>query len=209
MINPNLDFEKSLFPANTRFILGIDEVGRGPWAGPVTVGAFLIDLNNFNLELFQQLKVRDSKKLSPSQRQLIAKEFKSQNYHFKVFSASSQTIDRQGIALTIDSLVNSALVHFCSLFDFALIDGNINFSSPQIKSLVSADSKTFSVASASVVAKVVRDLKMTEYHQLYPQYGFDQHKGYGTKQHLLALQTHGPCPIHRHSYRPIKKLISK
>ena len=209
MINPDLGFEKSLLPTNTRFLLGIDEVGRGPWAGPVNIGAFLIDLNNFDLDLFQKLKVRDSKKLSPSQRQSIAKEFKNQGFDFKVFSASSKTIDEQGITFAIDSLINSALIHFRSLFDFALVDGKFNFASPQIKSLVSADSKTFSVASASIIAKVVRDLKMIEYHQFYPQYGFDKHKGYGTRQHLLALQTHGPCPIHRYSYRPLKKLIAK
>jgi len=207
MLIPDFDYELSLLPPGTRYLLGIDEVGRGPWAGPVTLGAFLLDLKSFDLDLFQKLKVRDSKKLSQSQRETIVKEFRKLSFPFKTFSASSQKIDQQGIAFCLDSLLNSALSHFSGSFDFVLVDGNQNFSQEYIRAVISADAKTFSVASASIVAKVVRDLKMEAYHKEYPDYSFKDHKGYGTKKHLEALKKHGPCPIHRKSYKPIKKLI--
>lgn len=208
MILPDFNYELSLLPPGTRYLLGIDEVGRGPWAGPVTLGAFLLDLKSFDLELFQKLRVRDSKKLSQSQREIIVKEFKKLSFPFKTFSASSQKIDQQGIAFCLDSLLNSALSHFSGSFDFVLVDGNQNFSQDYIRAVISADAKTFSVASASIVAKVVRDLKMETYHKEYPDYSFKDHKGYGTKKHLEALKKHGPCPIHRKSYKPIKKILS-
>lgn len=217
MVLPDFDFEKSLLPPGSRYVLGIDEVGRGPWAGPVTVGAFLLDTSVFNLNFFTQNKIRDSKKLSPIQRQKIYQKFLDNNFTFSTFSATSEVIDQKGIAGSIYSLVNSALEYFRGQFDFALIDGNM---SPQkivpcqgkggteyqrvLRSIVSGDARCFSIASASICAKVVRDLEMDRLHQLYPNYDFSHNKGYGTPKHLAALTKHGPCPIHRRSYKPVK-----
>lgn len=208
MILPNFDFEKSLLPPNCRFLLGVDEVGRGPWAGPVTVGAFLLDLHNFTPETFIKLKVRDSKKLNPKDRQQINDYFLQHSYSFTTFSASSQEIDQQGIAHCLQALISQALVHYQSLFDFALIDGNYSLNHPLSASVISGDSKCFSIAAASIVAKVHRDQVMDQYDLLYPQYGFKNHKGYGTSFHQQALTKYGVCPIHRISFKPVKKIAT-
>jgi len=203
MISPDFNFEKSLLPPNCRYLLGIDEVGRGPLAGPVTVGAFLLDLHHFDPDIFNKIKVRDSKKLSNLQRSKIFKYFKETGQNFKTFSLPSDIIDRQGIAHAIHRLVESALHYYQSSFDFALVDGNYQISG--VKSVIKGDQLCFSVASAAICAKEVRDSVMDRYHQQYPQYGFSQHKGYGTKTHLEAIIRHGPCPIHRLSFAPLNK----
>lgn len=228
---PDHQFELSLLPPRTRYLLGIDEVGRGPLAGPLTIGAFLLDLSIFSPDEFLKIKVRDSKKLSAVQRESIKKYFLQNNYSFQTFSCSSQEIDEQGISPCLSNLVIQALHHYSGLFDFCLIDGNpmphfLDRSNDffeafnvhrtltsekkslpgKVKFVVKGDSKCFSIAAASIVAKVDRDAQMDSFDRQYPQYGFVSHKGYGTKVHLDALKTHGPCPIHRFSYQPIKNL---
>ena len=214
MILPNFSFEQSLLPLGTRYLLGIDEVGRGPWAGPVTVGAFLLDLQNFSPDEFSKINVRDSKKLSSSQRQNIHQYFVKNNHHFKTFSKSSLEIDQQGIAVCIQQLINAALEFYSSQFDYCLIDGNYKVVCPvkgrgtreaggRVLSVVKGDQKCFSIAAASIVAKVDRDSQMAKFDTEFPHYGFKSHKGYGTKQHLEALTLHGPCSIHRLSYKPL------
>lgn len=226
---PDFTFEQSLLPSGTRFLLGLDEVGRGPLAGPVTIGAFLLDLKTFSPDEFLKLKVRDSKKLSANQRNNIKNYFLANNFSFQTFSCTSQEIDQQGIAVCIASLFTKALKHYSSAFDFCLIDGNPiaqierrsdNFfgalnacTSPHQKKLsrdkvqfvVKGDSQCFSIASASIIAKVDRDLVMDEFDQQFPLYGFKTHKGYGTKKHLEAINIHGPCKIHRLSFNPISQ----
>ncbi len=204
MISPDFEFEKSLLPTNCRYLLGIDEVGRGPLAGPVTIGAFLLDLQNFNPEDFVSLKVRDSKLLSSQQRSKIFSFFRQTNQSFKTFSLPSTVIDKQGIAHAIHRLINSALVYYRGSFDFAIVDGNYDL--PRVKSVVKADQLCFSVASAAICAKEVRDSMMDKYDHQYPQYGFSQHKGYGTSNHLSAISQYGPCPIHRLSFAPLNKI---
>ena len=212
--NPNFDFEKSLIPSSCRFLMGLDEVGRGPWAGPVTVGAIILDLETFDPQVFINLKVRDSKALSASQRQSTLKQFNKLGLIYKTFSLSSETIDEEGIGNCINKLFKTALEFFGHQFDYYLIDGNINVNKVFTPSLskrgmgeISADSSCFSVAAASIVAKVTRDLEMDEFDKIYPQYDFCHNKGYGTAKHQSALQTHGPCKIHRYSYRPIAQMI--
>lgn len=203
---PNHDFEKSLLPPNCRYLLGIDEVGRGPLAGPVTIGAFLLDLHTFDPKEFINLGVRDSKLLSAQKRQKIHDYFLSFGYQFKTFSATSFEIDTKGIAVCINSLITKALKHYSSNFDFCLIDGNYNVSKfASTRSVIKGDQKCFSIASASIVAKVDRDHQMARYAINFPNYGFETHKGYGTKTHLEAIRKYGPCPIHRFSFSPISK----
>ncbi len=206
MISPNFDFEKSLLPPSCRFLLGIDEVGRGPLAGPVTIGAFLLDLGTFNPQEFINLSVRDSKLLSSRQRQKIF--YYLQSFRPQTFSAASVDIDQQGIGRTINLLVIQALRAFQGQFDFYLLDGFLPCQGEvsvgrRGLSIVKGDQKCFSIAAASIVAKVTRDCIMDGFDSQYPQYGFKHHKGYGTKQHLSALKLHGPCPIHRLSFRPL------
>ncbi|MFA5828453.1 MAG: ribonuclease HII [Candidatus Shapirobacteria bacterium] len=222
VVNPDFSYERSLLPSGVRYLLGIDEVGRGPWAGPVTIGAFLLDLEKFNPDEFIKLGVRDSKKVTNKNRQKIFSYFQQNNFTFQVVSASSSKIDERGIAPTIKGLILYILDHFRGQFDFCLVDGNYQFNNlslvkgrnPEfnerrgIKSIVKADSSCFSVAAASICAKVVRDQKMDQYDQSYPGYGFGQNKGYGTAAHFSSLQKLGICPIHRKSYKPIKSLFS-
>lgn len=220
MITPDFSFETSQLPPNTRFLLGIDEVGRGPWAGPVTIGAFLLDLKSFDPQTFINLKVRDSKTLSEPQRLKQYQYFQQNNYSFKTFSASSQIIDQQGIATAIENLISQALTHFSSQFDFCLLDGNLDIkkitpplSSKRgqgeiLSSLIDADATCFSVAAASIVAKVDRDLFMDQLDKIYPHYDFKNNKGYGTPKHQQGLKSHGHCPVHRYSYSPIKNLVA-
>lgn len=206
MILPSFEFEKSLFPVNCRYVLGIDEVGRGPWAGPVTIGAFLLDLKTFNPDTFLKLKVRDSKKLNSQTRQFIHDYFIQRSYSFSTFSSNPSDIDSQGIGVCLKNLINQALSHYRSIFDIALVDGNYSLTQPKVVSVISGDAKCFSIAAASIVAKVVRDQLMDNYDVLYPQYDFKHNKGYGTAAHQLALIKHGVCPIHRLSFKPINKI---
>jgi len=203
MIYPNLDFEKSLLPSGCRYLLGIDEVGRGPLAGPVTIGAFLLDLDNFTPDDFIKLKVRDSKKLSPFQRQKICRYFQQNNYSFSTFSASSHDIDTQGIAICLNKLIIQALTFYQSQFDYCLIDGNYEIDHPQVISIIKGDQKCFSIAAASIIAKETRDSEMSKMHNLYPQYDFVNNSGYGTASHISAIKKYGPCPIHRRSFKPV------
>jgi len=210
MIIPNFNFEKSLLPPDCRFLLGIDEVGRGPLAGPVAIGAFLLDLAHFDLNFFLNTKIRDSKTMSQKQRLHALSQFDENAYLYKVFFAHSSVIDRIGIQPAIFSIIKKALFEFYGRYDFVLLDGNLKINTTTIPhlSLISADSKCFSVAAASIVAKVTRDQLMTDFDSQYPGYNFTSHKGYGTAAHFAALRRLGPCPIHRRSYRPIQKLIS-
>ncbi|MBU3935404.1 ribonuclease HII [Patescibacteria group bacterium] len=209
MQTPDFDFEKSLLPFGTRFLLGVDEVGRGPLAGPVALGAFLLDLDTFNPETFVKTKVRDSKTLSEKQRCFALSYFKQNNYSYKVFFAYASLIDKIGISSAIALTVKKIVSTFPQKFDFVLLDGSLSLPSDiPHRSIIKADTKCFSVASASIVAKVTRDHHMCQLDQTYPGYGFSVHKGYGTAAHFQALQTLGPCPIHRQSYKPIKNFTS-
>lgn len=205
IVLPDINFEKSLLPCGCRFLLGIDEVGRGPWAGPVTIGAFLIDLKTFDSNIFTQLKVRDSKLLSATDRQKIFTEFKYLNFDYQTFSKSAQEIDQLGLQVAINQTIQLAVETYKNKAEFVLVDGNmkLDLSLPHL-SIVSGDQKCFSIAAAAICAKVSRDLEMQRLHQLYPQYDFASNKGYGTARHQLGLKVHGPCPIHRYSFKPIK-----
>jgi ribonuclease HII len=201
---PNLKFEKSLIPAHCRYILGIDEVGRGPWAGPVAVGAFLLDLEKFDLAYFQK-NIRDSKKVAQFKRERIYKELSENQYTYQVIFTQPQEIDLFGIQKSITQSIEKLIDTFKGIYDFVLIDGNMKFD-PIIpyKSVIKGDMNCFSVAAASICAKVERDNEMIRLETVYPGYDFIHNKGYGTKAHIEGLKKLGPCPIHRFSYKPVK-----
>jgi len=205
---PDSNFEKNLLPKK-RFILGIDEAGRGPWAGSVYAAAFLLDLKNFNLDFFLENKIRDSKTLSQKQRENAVEKIREKSYPFSVAHATAKEIDKLGILNATKLAIHRAIKPFLKKAEFILIDGNMSFElSLPYESIIKGDQKAYSIATASILAKVYRDKKMEKLDKDYPQYGFAQHKGYGTKQHQKALREHGPCPFHRFSYRPIRKLSS-
>ena len=183
-------------------IAGVDEVGRGPLAGPVVAAACILP-SEISLE-----GLDDSKKLTPAHREALFEHLTAHpEVVYGIGEVDAQQIDVINILQASLLAMLLAVQKLSQKPDYLLIDG-IHAPKTQIpsKTLVKGDSRSFSIAAASVIAKVIRDRLMLEYHALYPQYGFDSHKGYGTHQHLLALEAEGPCPIHRLSFAPLKPL---
>jgi len=190
-----------------RYIFGIDEVGLGPLAGPLIIVCCAIDLNNA-----PSIPLTDSKKLSERQREKIFSEIlphKNKNIFWGCASISAPDLDCMGIPAALKHGVQTAFARCLSPFtpDHILIDGNrsYDFLYPTT-TIIKGDSKHYTIAMASVIAKVLRDRWMTVLGHLYPQFGFDQHKGYGTKQHLAVIHEGVVSQHHRYSYAPLKNM---
>lgn len=200
----NLDHEKNLISQGYQAIAGIDEVGRGPLAGPV-VAAAVIFAPDFTLTPAYNY-LTDSKKLSEARRLALFPLIKTEALACEISVVSHHTIDRINILEASLLAMGEAVKKLKVAPDYLLVDGK--FPIKQIKlpqaAIINGDALIASIAAASIIAKVSRDWLMQGYHADYPHYGFDRHKGYGTKQHLAAIKTHGPCPIHRLSFAPFK-----
>jgi len=206
-IKPNLFFEKQLWGEGFRVIAGLDEAGRGAWAGPVYAAAIALPNDN---HVFRVLDgVRDSKQMTARQRARYEGCIKSVSIAWGVGSASEGEIDQLGIVpatclamqRAIDELVyppNHLLIDYISMRDCAC---------PQL-SLPKGDCRSLSIAAASVLAKTTRDAFMIAQDANYPGYGFARHKGYGTALHRAALRELGPTPFHRKSFKPIIEMSS-
>lgn len=197
---PNLTLEKRLWAEGYKRVIGFDEVGRGALAGPVTVAGVL--LKRDFVEIPHNLnKVRDSKTLTSLQREKLYQELIHNDLlSWRVASVSAAVIDKVGIvrATTIAML---KVIKKLEPIDFVILDGELSLPwSRQQCSLTRADNTIFSVAAASIIAKVWRDKLMVNYHRLYPQYRFFQHKGYGTKEHRRLINHFGLSAIHRESF---------
>jgi len=196
-----LRYERMARRKGFKFIAGIDEAGRGPLAGPVVAASVLIGKNIFNE------RIDDSKRLSPLKRQKAFFEI-LRNCLVSVGIADHEEIDRVNILNATHRAMERAVSGLGVAPDCLLIDGNIRLNTPFYqKGIIRGDSKSISIAAASIVAKVVRDALMLRLDKIYPQYDFRRHKGYGTKKHVSALKNFGPCPIHRKSFGPVKMLI--
>ena len=200
---PTLEFEYQLWEEGFRIVAGLDEAGRGAWAGPVYAAAVVLPTNNKILDLLSG--VRDSKRMTPLQRDRWRGCIQSASVTWTVGSATHKEIDVLGIVpatclamqRALDDLVyqpNHLLVDYIQIRDCAC---------PQL-SLPKGDCRSLSIAAASVLAKTARDEYMRQLDTQYPGYGFARHKGYGTAQHQAALAKLGPCTIHRFSFKPIK-----
>jgi ribonuclease HII len=191
-------FERRAHQRNFRRIAGVDEAGRGPLAGPVVAAAVVlpyeIDLPN----------VRDSKQLSLTQRQACYEKICSVATDIGVGEVSAAEIDRTNILAASLKAMHKAVAQIEPLPDFLLIDGpwEVEIQLPQ-QALIRGDQLSISVAAASIVAKVHRDAIMFAYHQSFPNYNFAQNKGYGTKEHRIALSRFGFCPVHRQTFRGV------
>jgi ribonuclease HII len=196
----DLEFEKLLWSQGYQRIVGIDEVGRGALAGPVTVGGVLLQAK---LKVIpSELKsVKDSKQLTARQRDSLYKPLThEENLSWAVASSSAKVVDEVGIVRAIERAMVKVVKKLAPV-DFLILDGRLSFPLPiKQSSLEKADQKIFSVAAASIIAKVHRDQWMVRYHKLYPQYNFRQHKGYGTKEHREALTNFGFSPLHRKTF---------
>lgn len=190
--------ENKLINAGKKHICGVDEAGRGPLAGPVFAAAVILK-PGVMLNL-----VDDSKKLSEKKRQDALEEIKKHALSISISIGSVEDIDRINIYRATRETMESAIRNLSVKPDFILVDAMPLQAFENSMSIIKGDQKSISIAAASIVAKTARDAYMLKMASIFPQYGFDQHKGYGTKMHLEALQTFGPCPIHRKSYQPVK-----
>jgi ribonuclease HII len=202
---PTMDHEKELLAQGHQWIAGIDEAGRGPLAGPVSAAAVILP------EGFSHPYLNDSKKLSEKQRDALYAEITGdERIVWHTVFITAEEIDRINILRATHLGMERAALGLIQKPDAVLIDGRPvrNFPLPQV-ALVGGDSLSFSIAAASIIAKVTRDRWMLEMAEIYPEYGFERHKGYGTRQHLQALRRHGPCPIHRMTFAPVSQMELK
>ncbi|MCH8014142.1 MAG: ribonuclease HII [Candidatus Dadabacteria bacterium] len=194
---PNLEFEKEIW-AKGRIPAGVDEAGRGPLAGPVVAAAVVLP-DDCKIE-----GLDDSKKLSHSKREKILEEIKSIAISYAVGIVEPDEIDRINILRAALLAMEISVKQLTTKPDYLLIDGNQKTSLLLMQeTIVKGDSKSCSIAAASILAKVTRDSIMEEYHSIYPEYNFKGHKGYPTKEHYQALREYGPCPIHRKTFRGV------
>lgn len=197
----SLRHERALQKAGVELIAGIDEAGRGPLAGPVVAAAVILPCK------FRHKVLTDSKQLSAATRAAIYEEFMSlTGLVWSVCVVDHEEIDRINILRATHQAMRRAVAALSVQPQHVLIDGLPvrPFPIPQT-ALVGGDGASFSIAAASIIAKVTRDRIMVEMDALYPGYNFSQHKGYGTAEHLDILRANGPCPIHRRSFLPVRE----
>lgn len=191
----NLEIEHLIWQQNVRYIAGIDEAGRGPLAGPVVAAAVIFEPYD-HIE-----RVKDSKKLSPAQREGLYEIIVQRALAYGIGVVDHLEIDRINIRQATFKAMRKAIGSLAKNPQYLLIDGEeLPDKIYRQEAVVDGDERSFTIAAASILAKVTRDRLMMEYHQQYPQYGFDRHKGYGTEFHREMLKKHGPCPIHRRSF---------
>lgn len=182
-------------------VLGIDEVGRGPWAGPMVVGAVV--LGDAEIE-----GLDDSKKLSEKKREKLAYEIKEKAAAVATGWVTSHEIDELGLGEALKLAARRAVEKIDVEYDKIIIDGTIKLvDGENVVTLPKADSLILEVSAASIVAKVARDMYMKKLGEKYPDYGFEKHVGYGTKAHKLALDKFGAISEHRRSFRPVAKVL--
>ncbi len=193
---PDLELETIAKEKGFNFVCGVDEAGRGPLCGPVCAAAVILDPK------MEIQGVNDSKKLSEKKREALFEIIKEKALAYSVAFASVEEIEEHNILQATFMAMNRAIEGLNIKADYALIDGNripANIKIP-CETVVKGDAKSFSIAAASILAKVSRDRLLLEYDEKYPQYNFAKHKGYGTKEHIEAIKKYGPCEIHRASF---------
>lgn len=190
-----LEYERQLQESGARFIAGIDEAGRGPLAGPVVVAGVIMPLGDSDIIE----GVNDSKKLSAKKRDLLFDKIMEKAIDVQVAIIDNETIDRDNI---LNATKNGMLqcINGFKQVDRVLIDAVKLDTKVATLSIIHGDALSYSIAAASIIAKVTRDRLMLEYDTQYPQYNFAKHKGYGTAEHIRLLKEYGPCPIHRRTF---------
>ncbi len=206
---PHLLYEEAVLAkhASAR-IAGLDEAGRGAIAGPVFAGAVILPLDQPE-RLAQLSGVDDSKQIPAGRRELLFDRIVEVAAACGIGSSSAAEIDEIGIVAATRLAMLRALRQLVSEPDHLLIDGRLRLASVNLpqQAIVRGDSASLSIAAASILAKVARDREMLGWHERYPCYGFDHHKGYCTREHEAAVATHGSCPIHRRSFAPIRPTL--
>ena len=189
-----LVFERELLAGGAKLIGGMDEAGRGPLAGPVVAAAVIMPLD-CPIE-----GVDDSKKVSEKKREKLFDEIIEKAVAYKICLADEKVIDDINILNATKKAMTECVAGLSVTPDIMLVDAVKLALEVPTKAIIKGDALSYSIAAASILAKVYRDRLMREYDRLYPEYGFAKHKGYGTKDHIDALRTYGPCPIHRRTF---------
>lgn len=206
---PHKTLEKVLLKS-CKYICGVDEVGVGPLAGPVVVCAVLLTEKFFKKRHKDLAWLRDSKQLQAKQREkYLDMLLKEKDLIYSTALAGHKKIDKINIYQATRSAMAKAIKKLPYKPDMVLVDGKTKIAGVDIEQIpiIKGDRKIFSIACASIIAKVMRDKMMVNYSKKYPGYGFEKHKGYGTKLHQTQLASLGPCPIHRRSFAPVAKLL--
>jgi ribonuclease HII len=209
----NLEKENSLFASGLKLVAGVDEAGRGPLAGPVVAAVVVLKpeilADTAKMEKLQGIK--DSKKLTAAKREELFEIIKAECFEVGVGICDHDTIDRINILQASFLAMKMALGNLKIKPEMILVDGKFPIPNLSLRqeAIIDGDALIFCIAAASIIAKVEHDKIIDKYAEQYPQYGFLNHKGYGTKEHLEALAKFGPCPIHRKTFGPIKKTLKK
>jgi ribonuclease HII len=196
---PNLEIEQGF---SNQVVVGIDEVGRGPLAGPLVVGAVILDKASI------PMGINDSKQLTKNQREKIYDKL-IVNTQYGIGIVDVFELDQLKLTLATELAIMRAVEDLGKIFDIALIDGNINYKLPfKTISIIKGDQKSLSIAAASIIAKVTRDRIMYKLANNFNNYGWEKNVGYGTKHHMQAIEDYGITIHHRKSFAPINKLIA-
>lgn len=200
-LNVLKEFENKLYSEGLKYLAGIDEAGRGPLAGPVVVGIAIMKPDSF-IE-----GVNDSKKISEKKRELLYEQITNEAIDWAVGIVDQNEIDEINILNATKKALHMAITNLKIKPDRILVDAleHIDTCGIPYTSIIKGDAKVYSISAASIIAKVTRDRMMKEYDEIYPEYGFAGHKGYGTAKHIQAIKTYGPCPLHRKTF--IKNFI--
>lgn len=180
-------------------IVGIDEVGRGAWAGPLVIGAVMLD------ELTPIANLKDSKLISPAHRKILSDQIRRDAAAHSLGWVSADEVDRLGLTAAMILAIQRGLAGLKLAYDEIIIDGSINYlpQEPRARCLIKADALVPAVSAASIIAKVARDEYMAAQREAWPNHGFEKHVGYGTALHKAMLDLHGLTPLHRKSFKPI------
>lgn len=189
-----LAYEKKLIGRGFKIIAGVDEVGRGPLAGPVVTAAVIMPLD----DLIEG--VDDSKKLSEKKREYLAELIKNKALAYSIARIESDEIDEINILEAVKKCMYNAVKSLAIMPDITLVDGVELHLPVTAEYVVKGDAASYSIGCASIIAKVFRDNLMKEYAKEYPEYGFEKHKGYGTKKHIETIKEIGPCKLHRKTF---------
>ena len=198
-----LKFEQQAYDLGKKYIVGLDEAGRGPMAGPLVVGAVIFPQGYYND------KINDSKKLTEKKREELYQIIIQEALAYQIEIIDVADVDRLNVYQASKKGMIDAIDHLSIRPDYALTDAMPLGDVIEHQAIVKGDAKSLSIGAASILAKVTRDHIMNDYVKIYPEYGFEKHKGYPTKQHKEALKAYGVTPIHRRSFQPVIEMLNQ
>lgn len=202
-MRPTQELEKTLRETGLKLVAGVDEAGRGSWAGPVVAAAVILPE-----EISDNLGINDSKQLTPALRDGLFLKIQELAVAVGIGVVEVPEVDKFGVAQATYMAMAKAVGNLKPTPEFILVDGfKVNFAGVPSSGIIDGDAKSVTIAAASIIAKVARDRLMVELHNRYPRFGFAIHKGYGTKLHQERIAKYGVCPMHRKSFAPVKIML--